>query len=121
MIQILDGDPVKVLSVITPPAIGTAVLVDPYTIRYTPTPYAAGTDTFTYQVYDRHRHTATAQVTVNILNHPPVAVADVCQTNSSTPININVVANDTDPNRTPSRFRQRLCFRRLPRVQPSPI
>jgi hypothetical protein len=96
-----DGDPVKVLSVITPPAIGRAVLVDPYTIRYTPTPYTAGTDTFTYQVYDGHRHTATAQVTVSVLNHPPVAVADVAQTNSSTPININVVANDTDPEQDP--------------------
>lgn len=98
-----DGDPVTLLGtgIAVPPHQGTAVMVDSGNIRYTPNPYVAGTDTFTYQIQDGHGHTATGQVTVTIMNHPPVANPDFAQTNSSTAININVVANDTDPEQDP--------------------
>jgi hypothetical protein len=96
-----DGDPIRVLAITTPPSFGTAVILDAGTVRYTPNAYTAGTDTFVYQIYDGHRHTASALVTVSVLDRPPVAVPDFATTNSSTAININVVANDTDPEQDP--------------------
>jgi hypothetical protein len=96
-----DGDTISLMAIATPPHAGTATIVDPGNIRYTPTPYSGGTDTFVYQIQDGHGHTALGQVTVNVMNHPPVATPDFAQTNSSTAININVVANDTDAEQDP--------------------
>jgi hypothetical protein len=96
-----DGDPVSLLGIVTQPGAGSVVILDSGNIRYTPNPYVAGTDTFVYQIHDGHGHMASGQVTVTIRNHPPVATPDFAQTNSSTAININVVANDTDAEQDP--------------------
>ncbi|RYY25477.1 MAG: tandem-95 repeat protein [Sphingomonadales bacterium] len=56
------------------------------------------TDTFTYTVSDGNGGTvvATANYTLNGANNAPVAVADFATTGKSTPVTVNVLANDTD-------------------------
>src|SRR5206468_161354 len=93
-----DGDPLTVQSV-TQPANGTAT-TNGTTATYTPNNNFTGTDTFTYTVRDTAGNTATAKVTVTVSatpNRPPVAANDTASTPQNTPVTINVVANDTDP------------------------
>ena len=56
-------------------------------------------DTFTYTIDDGNNVPATALVTVTILgpNTPPNAVDDTPSTDEETSVNINVLANDSDP------------------------
>ncbi len=70
-----------------------------YTRTYTPLANFHGTDTFGYTVSDGKGGNASATVTVvvNPVNDPPVAVDDLVITSENTPVNINVLANDTDP------------------------
>jgi gliding motility-associated-like protein len=73
-------------------------------ITYTPDPGFNGTDTFDYVVCDSGNplpalcDTATVTITVNPVNDQPVAVDDADTTDEDTPITVNVVANDDDPN-----------------------
>ncbi len=77
---------------------GTAVVEDGK-VRYTPPTGFAGTVSFGVTVTDGHGGTSTAPVTVVVDNAPPVAVDDVATTPSGTPVSVDVLANDTDPNR----------------------
>jgi len=68
-------------------------------VTYTPTANFTGTATLQYRVNDNEgttSNTATITITVNAVNDAPVAVNDAVTTNEDTPININVVSNDTD-------------------------
>src|SRR3989441_11528775 len=61
-----------------------------------------GTDSFTYTVKDSATpaavsNVATVTVTVTAVNDPPVAVNDTATTAEDTAVNINVRANDSDP------------------------
>ncbi len=91
-----DLDPTSV-SVTVPPASGTAVSNGDGTITYTPTLGATGVFTFTYQICDLTLLCDTADVTVEVTNQPPVANDDAASTSINTPVVINVVSNDTDP------------------------
>ena len=59
------------------------------------------TDSFTYTISDGHGGTSTATDTVTItgVNAPPVAKADTAATTASAPVQISLLANDTDVNR----------------------
>ena len=69
------------------------------TLSYTPSLNYFGPDSFTYTISDSGglTSTATVSVTVNHVNQPPVAVDDVASTAFNTPVVINVLANDYDP------------------------
>ncbi|MEA5520611.1 Ig-like domain-containing protein [Limnoraphis robusta] len=88
---------------ITEPVNGTAVLNNNGTINYTPNPGFSGTETFTYTITDgEDTDTATVTVTVNAPgNQPPIAVDDPDNTTEGTPVPINVLENDTDPDNSP--------------------
>jgi len=66
--------------------------------QYSPASNFNGSDNFTYVVSDGHGGTATGNVsiTINAVNDNPVAVDDSATTDEDTPVNIDVVANDTD-------------------------
>ncbi len=91
-----DGDALSIASISMAPAQGTAV-VNPgaQTIRYTPGAGFSGTDTFKYRVTDGLGGTAEGTVTVSV-NAPPAAVDDDVAAVFETPLNIAVLANDTD-------------------------
>ena len=66
-------------------------------LSYTPNPNFAGTDTFTYTISDGIDED-TATVTVSTINQPPTPSNDNRTTSAGTPIDIDVLTNDTDPN-----------------------
>jgi hypothetical protein len=97
-----DGDPLTVTTVTTP-AHGSAVINAGTTVTYTPQPGFAGSDAFTYTISDGRGGTASATVavTVNAVDHPPVAKNDSASTTRGRPVQINVLANDSDPDGDP--------------------
>lgn len=69
---------------------------------YTPRTGFIGVDSFTYTVTDDKGNRSTAKVTVTVgtppsTNKAPTAVADTKTTTAGSPVTINVVTNDTDP------------------------
>ncbi|MEW8028376.1 MAG: retention module-containing protein, partial [Candidatus Thiodiazotropha sp.] len=94
-----DGDALTVTAV-TQGANGS-VTIDPATGNpvYTPNPDFNGTDTFTYTIDDGNGGTDTATVTVTVgaVNDAPTANNDAVGTNEDTPVTIDVLPNDSDP------------------------
>jgi hypothetical protein len=101
-----NGDTLTIVSV-TSPANG-CVINNGTSVTYTPNPGFNGIDTFTYTIDDGNGNTDTATVTVNVSpgggdggNNPPDAVDDNAVTNRNTPVTIDVLANDSDPDGDP--------------------
>ena len=68
-------------------------------LRYTPAANTSGADSFTYVARDAggaNSASTPVSITVNPVNDAPVAGQDSATTLEDTPININVLANDTD-------------------------
>lgn len=77
---------------------GTVVLNPNGTFTYTPNPNFNGTDTFTYYANDGIENSGETLVTITVVpvNDAPVAGNDAITTNEDVPIDIPVLANDTD-------------------------
>lgn len=72
-------------------------------VTYTPDVSFTGTDTFTYNVQDNDGQTSAAPATVTITvvpNSVPVASNDNATTSADTAVQIDVLANDSDPDGT---------------------
>ena len=98
-----DGDPLTA-ALVTGPAHGTLTLHPDGTYVYTPAAGFSGTDTFTYQAVDSQgamSAPATVTITVVHVNQPPVAVNDSATTAENSPVTIDVLANDSDPDGDP--------------------
>jgi hypothetical protein len=96
-----DGDPVAVRAAGTKDG---SVAVNPDgTARFTPRANTSGTMSFTYVAHDGKGGTASATVTVTVagLPDPPAAAADTAYAPSATPVVIDVLANDRDPDGDP--------------------
>ncbi|MFY0653953.1 MAG: tandem-95 repeat protein [Cyclobacteriaceae bacterium] len=98
-----DGDNLIVSGTpVTPPTNGSVVLDTDGTYTYTPNDGFVGIDTFVYQVCDDGTPSicdeATVTITVISTNEPPVAVDDAASTDSITPVEGNLLENDSDPN-----------------------
>jgi hypothetical protein len=78
---------------------GSLALVSDGSFSYTPNADFSGIDSFTYVANDGgpNSNVATVRITVNAVNDPPVANDDSATTPLDTPVTIDVVANDTDP------------------------
>jgi FtsP/CotA-like multicopper oxidase with cupredoxin domain len=93
----MDGDGLTAVPV-SGPASGSLVLNADGSFSYTPNAGFTGTDSFTYQASDGVDSSAAATVTITVLaNRPPVATDDTVNTPRNTPLTINVLANDSDP------------------------
>ncbi|MEU8658205.1 Ig-like domain-containing protein [Actinoplanes philippinensis] len=100
-VLINDSDPeLQALEIVGTgmPAHGFTTLPAPGAIRYAPRPGFAGTDVFRYKVRDPIGNTATAEVTVQVANAPPVARDDSAAALADHAVVIDVLANDTDDN-----------------------
>jgi len=88
------------LTVVEAPGHGT-VQVEPggEKLRYQPQPGFVGSDGFAYTVSDGWGGTATANVTITVVspNAAPAAAPDRATTSTGTPVTIDVLANDDDP------------------------
>jgi Bacterial Ig domain/RTX calcium-binding nonapeptide repeat (4 copies) len=80
---------------------GQAVLTEDGAIRYEPDRDYAGVDKFTYQIEDGRGGIATATVTVEVhaIADAPIAVDDSAETPADQPVNIDLLANDSDADR----------------------
>jgi uncharacterized protein YhjY with autotransporter beta-barrel domain len=87
----------------TPPAGGTAQ-VTAGGILYTPNPGFVGQESFTYTASDGTYQSAPATVTIvfSAVTQPPTAVDDQATTSQDSPVLIDVLANDTDPDNVAS-------------------
>ncbi|MBC7976271.1 MAG: tandem-95 repeat protein, partial [Myxococcales bacterium] len=96
-----DGDPLTISSVTTPSS-GTVTINPDGTLHYTPEPGFTGTVTFTYTISDGQGGMATATVTVDVVagNRPPITAPDTGEAGTG-PIDIPVLANDSDPDGDP--------------------
>ncbi|MEU8815898.1 Ig-like domain-containing protein [Actinoplanes sp. NPDC048796] len=94
-----DTDPGSALTLVSAgmPAHGTATVAGGK-IRYTPAAGYTGTDTFTYVIRDAAGSTATGTVTVAVGNADPVAADDATAVLAGKHVDVDVLANDTDPN-----------------------
>jgi Ca2+-binding RTX toxin-like protein len=93
----VDGDALTVSAASA--SQGTVTINGDGTLTYTPNGDFNGTDTITYTVVDGKGGSATATVAVKVnpVNDPPVAIEDLAATDEDTPVNIDVLANDYDP------------------------
>ncbi len=81
---------------------GTVTMTSDAALTYTPALHYSGTDTFTYTVSNGTlTDSATVSVKVTAISGPPVAVADQVTVTANQTSNINVLANDSDPNNNP--------------------
>ena len=83
------------------PSHGTLTLNANGSFTYTPTADYHGADSFTYKANDgaADSNVATVSLTINAVNHPPVAVNDSYSVNEDTVLSVaatGVLANDTD-------------------------
>lgn len=97
-----DGDTLTVVAVGTA-SNGTVAITGPGDVTYTPNAGYAGPDSFTYTIDDGSPSTSSAPVTISVsaTNRNPIASNDVTSTPASTPVTLDVLANDTDPDGDP--------------------
>ena len=93
-----DGDDISIISATVPADQGTVEIVD-NELLFTPAPDFEGDATITYTISDGMGLTDTGEVavTVNPVDDAPVTVDDVAETDEDTPVNIDPLANDMDP------------------------
>lgn len=99
----VGGFTVGSFRVLSQPAHGVLNIDANGNASYMPTTNYEGSDSFTYVVADGNgndTNVATVTLTVYPVNDPPVANADTAGTTQSLPVNINLLANDTDPDLT---------------------
>jgi large repetitive protein len=87
------------LRVVTHPQHGQTTVNADGSITYNPNANFNGTDTFTYEVCDAQGEcdTATVEIPVAAANDAPIASDDLVTTDGGSPIRIDVLANDEDP------------------------
>jgi hypothetical protein len=99
-----DSDPANLpltVTQVSQPAHGSATINPNGTITYTPQANYFGNDAFSYTISNGYL-TASANVAVGVQAPlPPVAVDDAAQTPFDTPVDIQVLNNDSDPNGLP--------------------
>ncbi len=86
------------------PANGTATVNADGSFTYTPNLDFVGEDTFDYSITDSTGEQSGAFVTIQVNrpgNHQPVANDDTATTDEETPVTIDILANDSDPDGDP--------------------
>jgi len=97
-----DNDDLAV-SLKTSPQHGAAIVTATRTVRYTPTADYFGADSLRYAINDGHGGTAEAQVSLQVtaVADPPRASDDSVNVAVSGSVDIDVLANDADPDGDP--------------------
>jgi hypothetical protein len=97
-----DGDPL-VVTALGLPEHGTVAILEAGRVAYTPASGFEGTDRFTYTIRDGRGGSATGEVEVLVSrsNLAPVARDDSTTTEAGTPVTLDPLANDTDPDSDP--------------------
>ncbi|GJM28772.1 MAG: hypothetical protein DHS20C17_14070 [Cyclobacteriaceae bacterium] len=88
------------VTLVTAPSNGTAVVKNNGDIDYTPNTNFNGLETFTYTVEDddgAQSNIATVTISVNAINDALVAADDLAETDEDVEVQIDILANDQDP------------------------
>ncbi len=95
----VDGDELTVVEATVPADQGTLVDNGDGTVTFTPAPDFVGEVTISYTIEDEEglQDSAEHTVYVNAVSDEPVAMDDTAETDEDTPVTIDVLANDTDP------------------------
>ena len=98
-----DGDAIAVLEV-EPAGHGDTYVLNATTVVYVPKPGRSGLDSFSYTITDQNGNEDTAEVRLEIFsadhpNEPPETTHDDDETTVGVPVEIDVLANDIDPER----------------------
>ncbi|MFQ5572085.1 MAG: CHRD domain-containing protein, partial [Rhodothermales bacterium] len=100
-----DGDSLLIVSLPMVPRNGTAIITNTnegQRVRYDPREDFFGSDSLSYEIADLGGATDTATVRLDVsINNRPTAEADSASILINTPFDINVLANDTDPDNDP--------------------
>jgi VCBS repeat-containing protein len=93
----VDGDSLTAI-LVSPPANGTLTFNVNGSFTYEPDHDFNGTDSFSYQANDgtATSNVATVTIAVNSVNDAPVAENDIAETDENVPVDIDVLANDSD-------------------------
>ncbi len=98
-----DTDPqnninIASVTIITQPTHGTLTVNASGTVLYTPNSNYFGSDSFVYEVRDADNYSdqASVSITITAVNDAPNLATDSYTTNEDTPINMDVLSNDTD-------------------------
>ena len=91
-----DGDDLT-FTVVVQPMYGTLSGTEPY-LTYTPNPGYAGSDEFSFNVYDgsNNSNTATIAITINAINDQPVADDQLVTTDEDSSVAIILKASDSN-------------------------
>lgn len=97
-----DGDPITVTALGTPEH-GSLSFLGQGRVTYTSAPGFEGTDRFDYTIGDGRGGFATGEVEILVSrsNAAPVARDDGATTEAGTPVTLDLLANDTDPDGDP--------------------
>ncbi len=95
-----DGDSIS-FSVISQPSNGILGDINDNKVEYTPNPDWNGTDTFTFEATDERtffdkQNIATATITVNPVNDPPVTDNQSASTDEDNAVDITLTSNDVE-------------------------
>ena len=98
-----DGEAIGV-DTVTSPGHGSSYVLDGGSVAYAPEPGFSGSDSFQYTIVDEHGNQQSATVHVQLFspdspNQPPIAQDDQVKTRLSRAVTIDVLTNDTDPER----------------------
>ncbi|HEX8296047.1 MAG TPA: Ig-like domain-containing protein [Chthoniobacteraceae bacterium] len=98
-----DNDALTVTGATVPPAQGTVSINVGGTLRFTPAPNFTGAATISYAISDGFDGTASsiATITVTSVNDEPIATNDTATTPENRPVEVDVLANDSDPEGNP--------------------
>jgi hypothetical protein len=98
-----DGDDLTVISATVPAEQGTLVDNGDGTVTFTPAPDFNGEATISYEISDGNggTDTSTHVITVTPQDDAPEAVDDLAETDEDTPVTIDVLDNDSDPDGDP--------------------
>lgn len=94
-----DALPLTITSVYNGPGNGVANIRNGIVIDYTPNTDFSGQDQFSYSIIDSGGLVANANVVISVngVNDSPSAENDTITTDENVPLEINVLANDSDP------------------------
>ena len=94
----VDGSIVESsVQVVRDPEHGTVIVQADGSVSYLPEIGFSGVDSFRYTVRDDQGLESNQALVAVIVNHPPVAVDDARVTDQNSAVEIDVLANDTDP------------------------
>ncbi len=108
-----DGDSVQLLGTPTNPTMGSIEEMGADYLVYTAFPGMSGTDAFSYQVYDAFGKTGTADIRIAVIAPPeamqnPSAVPDSVSVRPGKIAQVDLTANDSDPQSSPISVDEKL-------------